>query len=65
LVDRYISLLEEEGKEGGREGGREGGFVVDVHNDMRFLTLEAVSQASFSLPLGLLGRDRGESLEYR
>ncbi|EKU22991.1 cytochrome p450 [Nannochloropsis gaditana CCMP526] len=31
---------------------------------MRFLTLEAVSQASFSLPLGLLGRDRGESLEY-
>jgi len=32
---------------------------------MRFLTLEAVSQASFSLRLGLLEKDRGEGVVYR
>lgn len=37
---------------------------MDLHDDMRKLTLEAVAQASFSLRLGLLERDKPEGREY-
>jgi hypothetical protein len=40
------------------------GSVVDLHDEMRFLTLEAVSEASFSLHLGLLKEEKGEEVVY-
>lgn len=39
------------------------GTVVDVHSDMRRLTLEAVTQASFSLPLGLLSEKKDDVIQ--
>ena len=38
------------------------GTVVDIHSDMRRLTLEAVTLASFSLPLGLLSERKDEAI---
>ncbi len=39
-------------------------ITVDLHDDMRCLTLEAVAQASFSLRLGLLEKGLAEGRVY-